>query len=102
MKYQKVISELEELLMDDLLTGKQKDDIRSTLKALRSHQVLSEGEDGGAEHKLDRIVAKLRKRKTDLRPDSASEAQRQSEYKQGLVVGISKALSIVLGEMEDE
>lgn len=102
MKYGETITELEELLTDKLLTEEQKDDIRDTIKVLRSHQILSEGKESGAEHKLERIVAKLKKEKTENLADNAVEATKKSRYQQGYVTGISNALSIVLGEIEDE
>lgn len=98
MNIDRLISDLEEAKECDLFTENQVGEIDDVLRVLRAHQVLSEGEDGGAEHKLERIVARLKKE----RYDTTENVTVPSKYRQGYQMGISKALSVVKGEIEDE
>lgn len=95
MNLNDLISDLEEVKEYDLFTDDQIKDINSVLRVLRAHQVLSEGKESGAEHKLERVVAKLKKEQSDLHTS-------RSEYEQGYQTGIGKAISVIKGEMTDE
>lgn len=83
------------LIEDDLLTLNQIKDVRNVITVLRSHQVLSEGKESGAGHKLERIITKLKEEK------SQGKDKTRSEFGEGYRMGLSKAISVVKGEREE-
>lgn len=97
MNLDELISGLEKVRERDILTGEQRKDIQNVLTILQAHQVLSEGENDGAEHKLDRVVAKLQEERTMRMEDGAMR-----EYTQGYKNGLTKAISVIKEEMTDE